>query len=317
MIGKKKILIFAILLICLSAVGFSSAADNTADAVGVDNTSENAISMDENEEVILIDEYNEKLSKHDLDPNAAPLSEFRSYIVNNQNSVINLTRDYEYKEGSDSFEVIELNRDVTIDGQGHYVSGYAAFTGMLRVADGKNVVVKNLTIKAFNGPTVTGGTYINCKFIECGSDNNAAVYKGTAIGCYFQECLSYGNNAGGGAMREGRAINCTFNQNTATYGGAISRTYAENCTFYKNKASHGGDTDLVARGGAAYESTCYNCTFIGNDAYNQGGAGYKGTYVNCSFTDNTAVRVLRSMKGMQFFVHSQIMVITALQFMRK
>ena len=139
MIGKKKILIFAILLICLSAVGFASAVDNTADAVGVDNTSENAISTDENEKVILKDEYNEKLSKHDYDPNAAPLSEFRSYIVNNQNSVINLTRDYEFKgKGSDSFEVIELNRDVTIDGQGHYVDGYtSSSSSMLRVAEGK------------------------------------------------------------------------------------------------------------------------------------------------------------------------------------
>uniref|UniRef100_UPI0038901870 Ig-like domain repeat protein n=1 Tax=Methanobrevibacter sp. TaxID=66852 RepID=UPI0038901870 len=287
LIGKKKILIFAILLICLSAVGFASAADNTADAVGAEDTSENAISTDENENVILEDEYDEKLSKRDYDPNAAPLSEFRSYIVNNQNSVINLTRDYEFKaEDGDSFEVIELNRDVTIDGQGHYVNGHHSSSPMLRVAEGKNVVVKNLTINTFNGPTVTGGTYINCKFILCASDNNAAVYKGTAINCLFEECLSYGNNAGGAAMREGRAINCTFNGNTATYGGAISRSYAENCTFYNNKASHGGDTDLVAKGGAAYESTCYNCYFKDNWVTNQGGAGYKGTYVNCTFEGN-------------------------------
>ncbi|WP_407410783.1 Ig-like domain repeat protein [Methanobrevibacter sp.] len=287
MIGKRKILIFAILLICLSAVGFASAADNTADAVGAEDTSANAISTDENEEVILEDEYDEKLSKRDYDPNAAPLSEFRSYIVNNQNSVINLTCDYEFKaDDGDSFEVIELNRDVTIDGQGHYVNGHHSSSPMLRVAEGKNVVVKNLTINTFNGPTVTGGTYINCKFILCASDNNAAVYKGTAINCLFEECLSYGNNAGGAAMREGRAINCTFNGNTATYGGAISRSYAENCTFYNNKASHGGDTDLVAKGGAAYESTCYNCYFKDNWVTNQGGAGYKGTYVNCTFEGN-------------------------------
>ena len=98
------------MLICLSAVGFASAADNTTDAVGAEDTSTNAISTDENEEVTLKDEYEENLLKVENDgsklaANPAKLSQLRNDILNNPNSVINLTCDYEFdRDSGDSFD---------------------------------------------------------------------------------------------------------------------------------------------------------------------------------------------------------------------
>ncbi len=98
------------MLICLSAVGFASAADNTTDAVGAEDMSTNAISTDENEEVTLKDEYEENLLKVENDgsklaANPAKLSQLRNDILNNPNSVINLTCDYEFdRDSGDSFD---------------------------------------------------------------------------------------------------------------------------------------------------------------------------------------------------------------------
>ena len=59
-------------------------------------------------------------------------------------------------------------------------------------------------------------------------------------------------------MKDGNAINCTFNDNTAKdYGGAICGVVATNCNFTCNSANIGG----AMNGGSAS-----NCSFVSNSA---------------------------------------------------
>jgi len=109
----------------------------------------------------------------------------------------------------------------------------------------------------------------------------------------LQNCTVQNNDAtnanpyGGGVYSRGTTTvsSCTFAGNTAGRGGALAHDVGAgaypfniyNCTFSGNAATNGTPGD----GGAIYElrpsgsactSTCYNCTFVSNNAATYGGA---------------------------------------------
>ena len=243
--------------------------------------------------------------------------------ISAQSSSYTLTKDYAYNSTVDGDYVngIVINKDFTIDGDGHSISG----SGAARIfnVSGGTVTLKNINIcdgKSYNAGAVlfgenTVGTLDNCTFTNNGG---AVVFNGdaTVTNCNFTK-----NNANfGGALYFKRAavVNaCNFADNSASYGGAVyfngnSRNTLDNCNFTNNAAYLSGGAvffqyagavnacifsdNSASYGGALYfykNSNVSNSSFSNNLAKAFGGAVYfaentMGNLDNCNFTDNTA-----------------------------
>lgn len=198
MFNKKIILILTVILVSLLAVSTVSAADNaTSDIASIDNdineiaTSADSISI---EDKVSATEEN-KLT-------AGTFGDLQTEINNApEGSVLNLTRDYNGAKN----KVVLLNKNLTIDGQGHTIDCLGDDCSAF-YSDAGTITLKNL------------------KIINGHNDDN---YKGGAI--YIGDSAKY------------TIINCTFNNNWADdYGGAIYNGVNPltiiNCSFNNNKA---------------------------------------------------------------------------------
>lgn len=226
------IILALIFLIGLSAVSFVSAGENvTGDVLGADEVISN-------------------------------FTELNRTINANDDSVVNLTGNYAFAVDEDFIEGIRIDRAVTVNGNGHTISG----EGFSRIFDVNNINVVFKNIIFTNGKTETSGGAINgnCHAVNCTFTNNHA-------------------KNSGGAMYSGTATDCTFIANQAEFGGAICAASATNCTFTNNKADYLGG----AMQGIGY--TARNCTFTNNTANYCGGAISQCSASECSFTDNRAM----------------------------
>ncbi|ADC47893.1 adhesin-like protein [Methanobrevibacter ruminantium M1] len=261
------------------------------DVIPVENANDNAILAGNDEELIL-DENNSEISednKNDKtklsDPNTYSFTRLNQ-AINSGASVINLTDNYQYTEGDESFiHGIMISRSITINGNGMTISG----SGVARIFEvfTSNVIINNITFRdAYaegdsNRQNYGGAIFMygsdsivqHCKFIN----NNA-------------------NNAGGGAIvlvgSNSRVEYSDFTGNNGQNGGAVylygNNTKAIYCNFTSNNASE--------KGGAVYtygsDITVEFCNFTNNSAYLEGGAidweGERGTVKHSSFANNTA-----------------------------
>ena len=275
----KKIMLLAIFLISLLAVGAVSAADNT--------TEDNMIGEDPNADL-------ESPNTDDvLTADEQTFTHLNQAINENNNSEIYLYSNYKYSPGDDSFkEGIVINRDVTIYGNGHTING-SGQACIFKVSN-NNVVFYNITFTKgnndYDGGAIRGepSPHLRCKAIDCTFTENHAYSGGGAMCfCTAVNCTFSRNTADrGGAMYSCSAVNCTFQNNHANRdGGAIDGGYAVNCTFTQNTVS-----GSYAEGGALFDSSAVNCIFINNTAIGEGskgGAMSHGSAVNCTFSGNT------------------------------
>ncbi|MEE1151490.1 MAG: right-handed parallel beta-helix repeat-containing protein, partial [Methanobrevibacter sp.] len=228
--------------------------------------------------------------------NPKSFSELNRTINNNTDSLIVLDDDYSYNGDTDSAFLmgITINREVTIDGNGHTIDGCSnsakGFSTNSIAVLFKNIKFVNLgklassyqynggAINTYNGATKAQ----NCEFIGCQGYGGGAVYYATVENCTFKNCKAYNSNSYGGAAiyTFGTVTNCYFENNGESVSGygILAQGTAVNCTFKNNKAGSGG---------AIYMGKAYNCTFIGNRAQS-GGAMYWGSAVNCTFIGNYA-----------------------------
>ena len=208
-------IIFLVSLVCISAV---SAADEAVSDVIADTNDETVLqeSIDDatladspNDELIL-EEINEPaLDSVDEETTPGTFTDLHSDINGNSDPVVTLTRNYTFtSEDSQYSQGIDINRSVTIDGQGHTIN----VNEQSRIFNVKanNVIIKNITFA--NGKVTANGAAIN-------------------VNAYYD----YVNITG-----------CTFINNTAWWGGAVyfdwyeSNRFVDNCTFINNHADKGG-----------------------------------------------------------------------------
>ncbi|AMD18381.1 hypothetical protein TL18_10405 [Methanobrevibacter sp. YE315] len=276
----KRIILISLMVLVLSLTAVSAAdIDNTilAESSDADDSFVESLEIQDSE----------KLS-------ALPgnFHELQMEVINAPSgSVLNLTQDYNGENGL----VVTVNKDLTIDGQGHTINcldkkGCFAFT-----SDSGTIILKNLNI-------------INGK-----NDGNIPLddnYKGGAIkisgsaryiidNCTFKD--NFADDYGGAIYHESNKPltikNCQFISNKADDqdGGAIYSTgelIIENSIFSDNKVKN---TDR-ARGGAIYckgKTTITGSLFVNNYGDDYGGAIYNGannplTIKNCQFIDNEA-----------------------------
>lgn len=146
-----------------------------------------------------------------------------------------------------------------------------------------------LNVIGHGGPATAFGTHVRCVFVDNVLTNHAwshgggATYKGTFYDCAFTNNICRGCDASGAVFTPGLVSNCTFVANRSGYYGAAGFKGGPfiDCRFERNVAG--------SHGGALSNTTCTNCTFIGNvSTANFGGAGYAVHAYGCTFIGNCA-----------------------------
>ena len=216
---------------------------------------------------------------------------------------MSLTRDYNGHKGSR----IQLNKDLTIDGQGHTLnclgeSGCSAF-----YSSSGFITLKNLKIiNGHNDDTNRGGaiyisgsaqyTIENCTFEKNWADDyGGAIYNCVDKPLIIINCQFLSNRAddndGGAIYSWSRVtvINSVFKDNWANKnGGAIyahMNVDLDNCTFQSNKADDEGAGAIYSRESVSVLESI----FRSNKANSLGGAIYADgdvTVDNSTFEDN-------------------------------
>ena len=306
---QKYMHIILILLICMISISAVSAAEDTANDI---------ISTDTNDNIILDETIEEDVSINDDNDDKATLKEGETstegYFIDlyndingNSNSEITLDCNYTYyniaadKEFKDG---IPINRDLTIDGQGHTING-SDQARIFNINSG-TVTLKNI-IFASGKSNEGSAIYGNCRIVNCTFIDNYASYYGGAVkgDCTIINSTFQNNFAAycGGAIRGSCTINNSqFIENFAHEGGGAIHgdCIIDNSQFIENHA-HSMSVDAVEKGGGAIfcnDATITNCSFIGNylegdygNAAKGGGAIHfmtEGHVNSCIFVDNSA-----------------------------
>ncbi|WP_298536099.1 hypothetical protein [uncultured Methanobrevibacter sp.] len=264
----KKFIFLVILLVGFISISSISALDDAAsDNSILDESIDDigALSSSDEELISYENDDGDVLAKADgeaeLSEDPGTFYQLEHAINGNEDSIIELTRDYTFGDSGSKFEKgIVINRSVTINGNGITIDGSNKARIFNITAD--NVIINNITFK--NGKA----TYIN----DVEDIYGGAIYwsgaNGSAVNCIFND-----NNANqyGGAIywsgANGSAVNCSFNDNYAMYGGAIYGGSAVNCNFTGNDASWGGAICYKYEPGYGfdYDDFCHvvNCNFNG------------------------------------------------------
>ena len=207
-------------------------------------------------------------------------------------STINLTQDYKYNDDFKLTTGVFINKDITINGNGHSIDGMGK-SRIFNINYGEGlsfhkVILKNITFKNGNAK-IYGGAILN--FADLTVDN-----------CYFTS-----NNAGtaGGAINSLGALtlkNSKFNKNSAggDAGAVFSLTLKKGADFYKNYfAGQNATEDVNLLLSIAMQAllehgkdTITNCVFTNNVANGRGGgAVYAYSHIDISsstFNSNKA-----------------------------
>ena len=284
---KKKLLLILLIACILFSVSFVSASDINDTAVASDESDLNNLEViSDNENPILTEEIQD--SSDD-----GTYTALQTKISNaEEGSTINLTRNYQYNDDFELNNGIFINKDLTINGNGHTIDGMGKSRIFnINYGDGLKlykVTLNNITFKNGNAK-IYGGAILN--FADLTIDN-----------CYFTN-----NNAGtaGGAVNSLGALtlkNSVFNKNSAggDAGAVFSLTLKKGSEFYKNYfAGHNAGEDANLLFSIAMQAalehgkdTIYNCVFTSNVANGRGG-GAVYAYSNidiksCTFNSNKA-----------------------------
>lgn len=286
----KKKLLFILLVTCiLFSVSGVFASDINETAIANDESDMNkleTISNDENQHLGDTEDV-----AGDADNGTFTALQLKISLAK-EGSEINLTRDYKYNDDFKLTTGVFINKDITINGNGHVIDAMGK-SRIFNINYGNGlsfykVTLKNITFKNGNAK-IYGGAILN--FADLTIDN-----------CYFTN-----NNAGtaGGAVNSLGALtlkNSKFNKNSAggDAGAVFSLTLKKGSEFYANYFAGKNATEdvnliLSVALQAALEhgkDTITNCVFTNNIANGRGGgAVYAFSHIDinsCTFNSNKA-----------------------------
>ena len=210
---------------------------------------------------------------------------------------INFTHDYKFYSSVDNSTAIDVDKDITINGNGYTIDGCNGANGIFKFASGRNITVKNLNfinIKGFAVNAESSGddniTFINCTFKNIGGGIKSD--KITIISnCEFENSTTNAINLSSTQNTANIIDNSTFENCRNKYDGGAgyinSATVITNSKFKNNYARNGGGLYIDAQ-----DCVVDNCEFIGNEAdYIAGGAYFNKENCNLTnsiFTNNSA-----------------------------
>ena len=304
----KRIMMLAILLVSLLAVSAVSAADNvTDDVVGVEETTDEVVSLDNDDQVIL------------EETNVGTFTDLANEIAKSKGE-LNLNKNYKYASSDSSYkEGILIDKSIVINGNGHTINGNNKARIFNVIAS--DVVLNNINFEnaidetpdSYHGGAVYWnadyGVLANSSFLNCysseGEENGlgggAVCWRGSygvLANCSFVN--SYSNDYyGGGAVYwhwgcdDCIIANCSFvNSYSAQGGGALylnnNHCVVTNCNFVNSYSDKGYGGAVKLNG--ADDCVLSGCVFVNCSSVKSGGAvcwiGENGILSDCSFMNS-------------------------------
>ena len=286
MIKQRYVYIFVILaVLCLSA-GAAFAAEDAdqnltySDSLDVDSlqaiSDSDSVAVGSQQSIddgILADYEDDEEEEEDGEgPGWGDLN----LVLDNDESEITLENDYGFNywdleddEIEEARSGILIDRDLTIDGDGHKLDG-RGFARAFNIASESHVTLKNIIFESCyadeGGAIYNSGTLTieNCQFLNCGNN-------------WEEDCKT----SNGGAIYNGGDLNVTdsiFYQNEAEKGGGIynyGNLNVSRSAFLENNLVSNGDgeedtsngRDVCIASGTANISNSYMSAYGGDDKY--------------------------------------------------
>lgn len=286
---KKKLFIILLVACILFSVSGVFAADINDTSISIDESDMNNLEAISNDENKPLEDATDLIGDAD---NGTFTSLQLKISLAKEGSEINLTRDYKYDDAFKLTTGVFINKDITINGNGHVIDAMGKSRIFnINYGDGLSlykVTLKNITFKNGNAK-IYGGAILN--FADLTIDN-----------CYFTN-----NNAGtaGGAVNSLGALtlkNSKFDKNSAggDAGAVFSLTLKKGPEFYYTYFEGKNATEdmnlLFTIGMQALlehgKDTITNCVFTNNIANGRGGgAVYAYSHIDinsCTFNSNKA-----------------------------
>ncbi len=290
---KKTVLVFSLILCMLFTISCVAASDINETALASDVNDVEIASSDENQ---VMKQADDDLISASSEGN---FTELELKIITTPNEgTLDLDKDYSYNTNSNITTGVLINKNITINGNGHTIDGKSKsriFNILYGLKENNNVVLKNIVFK--NGfAKIYGGAILNFADLtvdNCTFINNHADTAGGAINSLGSLNLKNSkfdsNGAGGDAgavfslnavngLDVFKSLNVTFDnvgESTILFSILIDHSlepgkdYISNCIFTSNVANGNG-------GGAVY---AFSHIDINSCIFNSNKAGEKGAAV--------------------------------------
>lgn len=284
--SKKIMLAFSLMICIIFSISCVAASDINDTAVASDLNDAEIASSDDNQ---VLEQTNDDLIAQSNNGNFTELQ--ARILLAPEGSTITLDKDYSHNADFNISTGVLINKNITIDGNGHTLDGKSKsriFTIFYGLKENNYVTLKNIVFK--NGfAKIYGGAILN--FAELTVDN-----------CTFTN--NYANTAGGAINSLGTLDlkNSKFDKNAA--GGDAGAVFSLNLKggadyFRASNISINTTTEFPFIMIVGMNSTLqhgkdniYNCIFTNNVANgNGGGAVYAYSNINinsCTFNSNRA-----------------------------
>ncbi|WP_406533548.1 hypothetical protein [Methanobrevibacter sp.] len=317
---KKKVLVFSLILCILFSISCVVASD-VNETVLASDVNDEVVSSDVNDVQIASSDENQVMKQADDDLISASsegsFTELELKIITTPNGgTLDLDNDYSYNTNSNITTGVLIDKNITINGNGHTIDGKSKsriFNILYGVKNNNKVVLKNIVFK--NGfAKIYGGAILNFADLtvdNCTFINNHADTAGGAINSLGSLNLKNSkfdkNGAGGDAgavfslnaangLEVFKNLNITFEnagESALLFSILIDhalepgKDYISNCVFTNNVANGNG-------GGAVYAFShidIKSCTFNSNKAGEKGAAvfGCKDLFIKDSKFNNNKV----------------------------
>jgi predicted outer membrane repeat protein len=273
--NKKQIfIVFCLFMVFISALSLASAAENVGDSSVFISGDDTLIAQaTDTHESVLTDD-------------SGSFTQLDDKIQNTPvNGSIKLDKNYTYSTGERvGIDGIVINKDITIDGDGHTIDG-ANLASIFQITDNANVVLKNIVFanaRGTNGSAVIVSSSENVEIINSQFINNSAL-NGGAIYFASADTSSITSNL--------KIVGSTFVNNRAVNGGAFYVSgdlfNVTSSTFNHNIAINDGGS-IYSDAGGHIEGNVFEYETAGRD----GGTMYLNSKLDSSSVDPSVLNNL-------------------------
>ncbi|ALT67915.1 Ig-like domain repeat protein [Methanobrevibacter millerae] len=271
---KQILFFFCLFMVFISAMSLACATDEVADStVSISGDDTLIAQATDTHESVLTDDSGSFTQLDDKIQNM-PV-----------NGSIKLDKNYTYSTGERvGIDGIVINKDITIDGDGHTIDG-ANLASIFQITDNANVVLKNIVFanaRGTNGSAVIVSSSENVEIINSQFINNSAL-NGGAIYFASADTSSITSNL--------KIVGSTFVNNRAVNGGAFYVSgdlfNVTSSTFNHNIATNDGGS-IYSDAGGHIEGNVFEYETAGRD----GGTMYLNSKLDSSSVDPSVLNNL-------------------------
>ena len=264
---KQILFFFCLFMVFISAMSLVCATDEVADSTV-------SMSVDDTPVIQASNTQEEVLSA-----DSGSFTQLDDEIQNTPvNKSIKLHNNYTYSSGERvGTDGIVINKDITIDGDGHAIDG-DNLASIFQITDNANVVLKNIVFcnaRGNNGSAISLSSSENVEIINCQFINNSAL-NGGAIYVASADTSSISSNF--------NIVGSTFINNRAINGGAVyvsgTLEYISSSIFKHNFAINDGGS-IYSDSGGRIDGNIFEHETAGHD----GGAIYLNSIIDSSLVD--------------------------------